>query len=250
LLIFFLISFTIQATEGRIVLRKLSFCAVLLCSTAFAQLCVKSQQAIQLSGIEEAKTIGDAVFVASDSTVAKLPVILITATTEAANITFEVSDKDRIPVEFDQLTADTILISTPGKSWVRIVAIDFDKNLYATKLLPVELGPSPTPPEPPDPPLPPDGPFDALAVRVAVIAAQMSASERDELSKLLADVIGKMERYDFRTLEQARDFVEKGWTNTVPAKQLIELLADDSKDRLLSWEQAQEYYHEVLKGLQ
>jgi len=234
------------------VLRKLSFCAVLLCTTAFAQLSVESQQAIQLSGIEEAEKIGDAVFVASDSTVAKLPVILVTATTEAANITFEVSDKDRIPVEFSQLTADTILISKPGKSWVRIVAIDFDKNLYATKLLPVELGPSPTPPdppEPPDPPLPPDGPFDALAVRVAVIAAQMAPSERDELSKLLADVIGKMERYDFRTLSQARDFVEAGWTKTAPAKQLLELLAEDSKDRLLGWDQAIEYYREVLKGL-
>lgn len=232
-------------------LRKISSCAVLLCSTAFAQLAVTSREAIQLSGIETAETIGDAVFVASDSTVAKLPVILVTATTEAANITFEVSDKDRIPVQFDQLTEDTILIAKPGKSWVRIVAIDFDKNLYATKLLPVELGPEPNPPDPPpNPPLPPDGPFDALAVRVAVIAAQMSNSERDDLIKLLSDVIDKMERYEFRTLKQARDFVEAGWSKTVPAEQLLKLLADDSKDRLLSWEQAQEYYREVLKGLQ
>jgi len=234
------------------VLYRIVCLLLLLHSAAFAQLTVDSRSAIQLSGIEEAEKIGDAVFVASDSTVAKLPVILITATTEAANITFEVSDKDRIPVEFSQLTADTILISKPGKSWVRIVAIDFDKNLYATKLLPVELGPGPPnpPPGPPDPPLPPDGPFDALAVRVAVIAAQMAPSERDELSKLLADVIGKMERYDFRTLSQARDFVEAGWTKTAPAKQLLELLAEDSKDRLLSWEQAIEYYREVKKGLQ
>lgn len=233
-------------------LRKLSFCAVLLCSTAFAQLNVTSRSAIQLSGVEAAEQIGDALFVASDSSIGTRSVILVAVETEAANVTFEVSDKDRIPVEFDQLTADTILIAKPGKSWVRIVAIDFDKNLYATKLLPVELGPDEpdTPPDPPDPPLPPDGPFDALAVRVAVIAAQMATSERDELAKLLSDVIGKMERYDFRTLSQARDFVEAGWTNTAPAKQLLELLAEDSKDRLLSWEQAQEYYREVKKGLQ
>jgi len=228
--------------------------SLLLATCCFGQLTVDLRSAVQLSGIEGAEKIGDAVFVASDSEVVKTPVILITAETEAANVTFEVSDQDRIPVAFDQLTASTILISKPGKSWVRIVAIDFDKNLYATKLLPVELGPSPTPPDPspdpPDPPLPPDGPFDALAVRVAAIAAQMSASERDELSKLLADVIDKMERYEFRTLSQARDFVEAGWTNTVPANQLLELLAEDSKDRLLSWDQAIAYYRELLKGLQ
>ena len=50
---------------------------LLLHSAAFAQLTVDSRSAIQLSGIEEAEKIGDAVFVASDSTVAKLPVILI-----------------------------------------------------------------------------------------------------------------------------------------------------------------------------
>jgi len=224
--------------------------SLLLATCCFGQLTVDLRSAVQLSGIEGAEKIGDAVFVAPDSEVVKTPVILITAETEAANVTFEVSDQDRIPIAFNQLTASTILISNPGKSWVRIVAIDFDKNLYATKLLPVELGPSPTPPDPPEPPLPPEGPFDALAVRVAVIAAQMSASERDELSKLLVDVIDKMERYEFRTLSQARDFVEAGWTNTVPANQLLELLAEDSKDRLLSWDQAIAYYRELLKGLQ
>ena len=89
-----------------------------------------------------------------------------------------------------------------------------------------------------------------MAVRVAVVAAQMATSERDQLAALLRDVIGKMERYEFRTLEQARDFVEAGWTKTEPAKQLQALLARDAQDRLLSWSQAQAYYREVMKGLQ
>ena len=236
-------------------MRKLSFLACLLCSFAFAQLSVDSRSAIQLSGIEAAETIGDALFVASDSTVARLPVILVTATTEAANITFEVSDRDRIPVPFEQLTADTIMVAAPGKSWVRVVAIDFESNIYATKLLPVELGPSPTPPnptppDPPTPPLPPDGPFDALAVRVAVIAAQMATSERDQLIDLLTAAAERMKKYDFRTLDQVRNFVEDGWTKTEPAKQLQAMLADDAQDRVLSWAEAQKYYLEIAKGLQ
>lgn len=232
--------------------RKLSFCAVLLCSTALAQLSVSSRIAIQLSGVEQAEQIGNALFVASDTPLTTRSVVIVSVETEAANVTFEVSDKDRNPVVFEQLTKNTILIAEPGNSWVRIVAIDFDKNLYATKLLPVELGPDDPdlPPTPPEPPLPPDGPFDALAVRVAVIAAGMAQSEKDALSKLLTEAAEKMERFEFRTLAQVREFVEKGWTKTVPAEQLQELLAQDSADRVLGWDEAIAYYREVIKGLQ
>lgn len=230
-------------------LKTLTILFALLSTNLFGQLSVDTRTAIQLSGIEEAEQIGSAIFVASDSTVARLPVILITATTEAANITFEVSDKDRIPVNFTQLTEDTILISAPGKSWVRIVVIDFEKNLYATKLIPVELGDAPPDPDEPDP-VPPDGPFDSIAARVAVIAAQMSISERDQLSTLLKTAASKMQRFEFKTLTQVRDYVEKGWSKTVPGEQLLELLAEDNANRLLNWDQAQKYYLEVVKGLQ
>ena len=133
-------------------LRKLSIWAVLFAQSAFAQLAVESQNAVQLSGISEAKTIGNAVFVASDATVAKLPVILITATTDAANITFEASDQSRLPVEFEQLTPNIIAVRSSGKTWVDVTAIDFAKNIYARKLLVVELGDAPDPP--PDPQFP------------------------------------------------------------------------------------------------
>jgi hypothetical protein len=111
------------------VLRKLSIWAVLFAQSAFAQLAVESQNAVQLSGISEAQTIGNAVFVASDATVAKLPVIL-------------------------QLTPHIIAVRSLGKTWVDVTAIDFEKNIYARKLLVVELGDAPDPP--PDPPVPDD----------------------------------------------------------------------------------------------
>ena len=231
-----------------------AFCCVLFSTSLFAQLTVESQSAIQLSGLETAETIGTAVFVTSDAAVGKEPVILITADSEAANIAFEVSDLNRTPVEFEQLTPRIIVVRSPGKSWVDVTAIDFAKNIYARKLVVIELGDKPDPPDPdkpdPKPPLPPDGPFDALAVKVAVIAAQMATSERDTLTALLRDTADKMRRFEFKTLDQARDYVEASWTKTEPAKQLQTLLSQDAASRLLSWEQAQKYYLEIVKGLQ
>lgn len=213
----------------------------------WGQLTVDTRTAIQVSGLDDAEKIGEAIFVASDTTVVKLPVVLVTATTEAANITFEVSDKDRNPVDFDQLTASTIVISKKGQLWIRIVAIDFEKNLYATKLVQIDND-SPDLPDPPDP-LPPNGPFDSLAKRVAKVSQSMSELERSEIIVLLDSAVEKMDIYEFRTLEQVRDYVEKNWSKSESAKKLKDLLISDSKDRLLSWQQAQEYYLEIVKGL-
>lgn len=219
---------------------------LLMTSPLWGQLTVNTRTAIQVSGLDDAEKIGEAIFVASDTTVVKLPVMLITATTEAANITFEVSDKERNPVSFNQVNKNTIVLSQNGKLWVRIVAIDFDKNLYSTKLIQLEIA-SPDEPNPPDPV--PDGPFDSLAKRVAKVSSSMSELERKEISLLLASVIEKMDKYDFRTLEQVRDYVEQKWSKSESAKKLRDFLISDSKDRLLSWQQAQDYYLEILKGL-
>jgi hypothetical protein len=220
---------------------------LLMTCPLWGQLTVDTRTAIQVSGLDDAEKIGEAIFVASDTTVVKLPVVLVTATTEAANITFEVSDKDRNPVDFDQLTASTIVISKKGQLWIRIVAIDFEKNLYATKLVQIDND-SPDLPDPPDP-LPPNGPFDSLAKRVAKVSQSMSELERSEIIVLLDSAVEKMDIYEFRTLEQVRDYVEKNWSKSESAKKLKDLLISDSKDRLLSWQQAQEYYLEIVKGL-
>ncbi len=220
---------------------------LLMTSPLWGQLTVDTRTAIQVSGLDDAEKIGKAIFVASDTTVVKLSVMLVTATTEAANVTFEVSDKERNPVSFNQITTDTIVLSQKGKLWVRIVAIDFEKNLYSTKLVQVEVK-SPDKPNPPDP-LPPNGPFDSLAQRVAKVSSSMTDLERKELSLALSSVVKKMDKYDFRTLEQVRDYVEQNWLKSESAKKLRDLLISDSKDRLLSWQQAKDYYLEIVKGL-
>lgn len=220
---------------------------LLMTSPLWGQLTVDTRTAIQVSGLDDAEKIGEAVFVASDTTVVKLPVMLVTATTEAANITFEVSDKERNPISFNQITEDTIVLSQKGKLWVRIVAIDFEKNLYSTKLIQVEIN-SPDEPSPPDP-IPPNGPFDSLAKRVAKVSSSMTELERKEISLVLSSAVEKMNKYNFRTLEQVRDYVEKNWSDSESSKKLKDLLISDSKDRLLSWQQAKDYYLEIVKGL-
>jgi len=220
---------------------------LLMTSPLWGQLTVDTRSAIQVSGLDDAEKIGEALFVASDTTVVKLPVMLVTATTEAANITFEVSDRGRNPVSFDQLSTDTIVLNQKGKLWVRVVAIDFEKNLYSTKLIQVEIN-SPDDPDIPDPEIP-DGPFNSLAKRVAKVSKEMSELERTNTVLLIESAVSKMSNYEFRTLEQVRNYVEQSWSDSDSAKKLNDLLVSDSKDRLLSWQQAQNYYLEIVKGL-
>ena len=106
---------------------------------ALAQLNVTTKNVSQVVGIESAQEIGGLVFVDGDTVVSKKSVALVFADSEAANISFEVSDSSRSPVPFEQIADGTISISKTGKSWVEVVALDFDKNIYSKKMIVVTL---------------------------------------------------------------------------------------------------------------
>jgi hypothetical protein len=106
---------------------------------ALAQLNVTSKNVSQVVGIDSAQEIGGLVFVDGDTVVSKKSVALVFAESEAANISFEVSDSSRSPVPFEQIEDGTISISKAGRSWVEVVALDFDKNIYSKKMIVVNL---------------------------------------------------------------------------------------------------------------
>tara|TARA_R100001163_G_C5048420_1_gene185455 strand:- start:278 stop:1006 length:729 start_codon:yes stop_codon:yes gene_type:complete len=110
-----------------------------LASTSLAQLAVTTRDVIQVVGLEESEEINGYVFVNAETKIKKQKAALVFAETEAKGISFEVSDKDRSPVEFQQISDTAILVSAAGKSWVEIVAIDFDKQIYSKKLVVVEV---------------------------------------------------------------------------------------------------------------
>ena len=109
------------------------------CVCAIAQLSVTSENMSQVVGLESAQQIGDLFFVDSATPVSKKAVVVVRAETDAANVSFEVSDSSRSPVPFDYIADGTISISKTGKSWVEVVALDFDKNIYSKKVLVVVL---------------------------------------------------------------------------------------------------------------
>lgn len=128
-------------------IRKLLVAAIvaLHATIALGQLSVSTKNVSQIVGIDSAENIGGVLFVDNSTTVAKKNVVLVFADTEAANVTFEVSDQQRSLVPFEQIDESVISISKSGKSWVEIVAIDFERQIYSKKIVVVELsGSSPS----------------------------------------------------------------------------------------------------------
>ena len=130
-------------------------------SVAFAQLELSHGPAGILEPGVEVKKVGGRYLVRSPGPLAAISGELILAETEAANIEFSVTNQNREPVNFQKIPPAGIFVSTPGKLWVEVTAIDFSKNIYGRQTIVVEVGsgpnppdPGPTPPNPPNPPVP------------------------------------------------------------------------------------------------
>jgi hypothetical protein len=125
-------------------------------------------------GIEESAKVGDLLLVPENTKLALQPVGLIQVQTEAANVVVKVSDASRASVPVTKVDPKTYYVTQSGKLWVRVVCIDFPKNIYeedekefVVGVAPTpepEPGPGPTPP--PNPDVPPDQ-FDNIGQRVA-----------------------------------------------------------------------------------
>jgi hypothetical protein len=158
-------------------------CVVLLCSTAFAQLELSQQAMSRLVDVAAVETIDDLVFVETGSAITTKPVVILTATTDAANVQVEASDMARMPVEFRDLGGGRYLFEKPEKAWVDVTVIDFAKNIFAKKTVVVEVGispptppgPTPVPPGPqpvppsPTPPTPSVAPIEGPGLRVLMV---------------------------------------------------------------------------------
>ena len=128
-------------------LMKLAASCVLaasLFSSALAdELELRSRLVSQVVGIESAEEIGGYLFVDRGRSVGRRDVVLVFADTAASNVSFECSDINRKPVDFDLIDRNAISVSQAGKVWVEVVALDFDQNIYDKKILVVESGAKP-----------------------------------------------------------------------------------------------------------
>lgn len=118
--------------------------AASLFSSALAdELELRSRLVSQVVGIESAEEIGGYLFVDRGRSVGRRDVVLVFADTAASNVSFECSDINRKPVDFDLIDRNAISVSQAGKVWVEVVALDFDQNIYDKKILVVESGAKP-----------------------------------------------------------------------------------------------------------
>jgi hypothetical protein len=253
-------------------MRSLSLLLCLIASPAFAQLELSQQAMSRLVDVAAVETIDDLVFVETGSAITTKPVVILTATTDAANVQVEASDMARMPVEFRDLGEGRYLFEKPGKAWVDVTVIDFAKNIFAKKTVVVEVGispptppgptpvppgptpvpPGPTPPQPPGPVPPEDGKFDNLASRSRAAAVGLGVNERTQIADLLVKVADRMQAFQIVQAQQALYEISKGWPacqDKTACQALWKILADDAKGRQLGWQEMQEYYRTIARGV-
>ena len=177
-------------------MRALALALALAPAIALGQLSVTATPMVRLGGVEGLRVIGDIPLIPAAATLTQSPVALVEIETQAKNITVEVTDQKRLPVQFQQVDADTVLLSEPGRVWVDVTALDFEANIYARRTIVVEVGDAPEPDEPDDPdphPVPPDVPddeFDNIGKRVAGWTEGLQANEQfGKLYLKYADVL-------------------------------------------------------------
>ena len=89
------------------------------------------------------------------------PAKLMEIKTDAVNVQLRVTDISRLPVEFEIIGDNQFLLNTPGKQWVDLTVVDFDKNIFFLNTYVVEVEgatPGPDPPGPAQQPAPPGHP--------------------------------------------------------------------------------------------
>ena len=234
--------------------------AMVVASIAYGQLEIKSGTALLLPAGTEVREVGGRVMLRSDQSLQGDFGQVVIAESDAAKIDFEVENEQREPVAFEKLTKTEIFLGAPGKYFVEVTAIDFAKSIYGRKKVVVEVGgdtpgpgPGPDPGPGPTPPTPgPDSSeFDGLAGRVAVYAAKLGMDQRSQIAGVLGNAADKMRSFEFKLPEQAKEYIARNWPpcTSPDCKAIWDLVAVDAAKRMLSWEETQEYYHTVAKGV-
>lgn len=241
--------------------RILPLFGLLLCTLAPAQsLALRAEQYHRFNAPAEL-VVGDSVFFSHAAAPTLQPVALVTVVTQASQVLFDVSDQDRKISAYELLDERTdgevrifrYVIATPGKHYVDVIASDFEKQIFDRKQLVVEVAkPEPEPePEPePGPEPAPDGPYDGLAARVRVQAKTMNDIDRQAIAAMLDQVIDAMVTYEIKTFAEATNQIQANWPRGTKPAELFAFLVADSQDRELGWQQAIEYYRQIVEGVQ
>lgn len=207
---------------------------------------------------------GDSIGEAKPDTVSTDPVVtkedagkLLTVVTEAANVQLRVSDAKRDPVDFKELGNNRFLLAAPGKQWVDLQVIDFQKNIFFTRQYVVDVktpvGPDP-PPIPPDPtPDIPDDRFDNIGQRVAQWSAGLL--DKDKVSAIYLAHAGMLRSDPSKTINDVSGSLQRS-LSSIPQDGLIDFRKSVNADLTQRWVRDElgrvdlaDYYTAISVGL-
>lgn len=146
-------------------------------------------------------------------------------------------------------------IAKPGRHEIEVNVIGQNPLTWDDETLVVEVGPNPQPepsPVPPGPtPTPDDGSFDGLAAKVAAHARQLGQVQRNQIAGVLGAAADKMRAFEFRQSKQAVEYIARNWPpcESPHCGAIYKLVSEDARNRQLSWEETQDYYRTIAKGV-
>jgi hypothetical protein len=116
------------------------FLALLLIpSFAFGQLTVTTEVSEALVGFNSAKVVGgNKPIVLFSGDFKRSNIGFVKIETDAATVQVEAEDSDRNQVEIKKLD-NAWYVDTPGRYWVRVTAVDFDKRIFATRTVVLDI---------------------------------------------------------------------------------------------------------------
>ncbi len=112
---------------------------LLIPSFAFGQLAVTTEVSEALVGFNSAKVVGgNKPIVLFSGEFKRSNIGFVKIETEAATVQVEAEDSGRNQVEIKKFN-NTWYIDTPGRYWVRVTAVDFDKRIFATRTVVLDI---------------------------------------------------------------------------------------------------------------
>jgi hypothetical protein len=237
----------------------------LICSVCQAQVEIKTEQAKALSGLESPSVVGELVLFANGSPKVKsVGVIYVEAVGE---VSVEATDEKRQPVQVSRVSDGVYLVDRPGSTWVEVseygeveLAGGQRRKILLDRKTAVVVVDDPTPPPGPGPGPSPPGPgpsptpdlFDGLAGKVSQLSRNMDLQKKLQLIGVLDTIAQKMDRGEFLQIKQCADYLNTNRPPCTPqagCAELYNFMAADARGRVLSFEQAKQYYRELAKGL-
>lgn len=236
---------------------------ILLSSQANAQIEITHEPIGVLPIETEIKKLGDLYIVRSTEPLVPTRIELIHVATEAEDFDVKATDQSLFPVELIQGSSHDFGLKGTGRFLIQVDEYGqiqlVDGSIRRIRLDSysevIEVGdgpgPGPGPGPPPGPGPDPDGAFDGLAAKVAAYARRLTSDHRSQISGVLSTAADKMRTYEFRVLSQATEYIARNWPpcTSSDCKAIWDLVGKDAENRQLSWQETQDYYRTVAKGV-